>query len=137
VDAFVLVKPPAASKNWGRLSDWITLKGGMPQGTWLGAYVFLILINDLNTIMPSLKFIDDVTLTEVIDKSNVSLMQHAADQLAHWSHLNFMNINTRKTKEMLLGPVLQHPPSLITFDTGTVERVTSFKFGITISNNFN
>jgi hypothetical protein len=39
---------------------------------------------------------------------------------------------------MLLGPVLQHPPSLITFDTGTVERVTSFKLlGITISNNFN
>jgi hypothetical protein len=33
----------------GNISDWITLKGGMPQGTWLGPYVFLILIDDLNT----------------------------------------------------------------------------------------
>jgi Reverse transcriptase (RNA-dependent DNA polymerase) len=48
-------------------SDWISLKGGMPQGTWLGPYVFLILINDLNTIMASFKFVDDVTLTEIIN----------------------------------------------------------------------
>lgn len=43
-------------------------------------YVFLILTKDLNTILPASKFIDNVILTEVIDTSNVSHMQHATDQ---------------------------------------------------------
>ena len=63
-------------------------------------------------------------------------MQLAADQVAEWSHLNFMNINTKKTKEMLLGPVLKNPPPPIVFDTGTVDRVATFKLlGVTIMNN--
>jgi len=28
------------------LSDWITLNGGMPQGTWLGPLSFIAFIND-------------------------------------------------------------------------------------------
>ena len=28
-------------------SEWLRLNGGMPQGTWLGLYIFLLLINDL------------------------------------------------------------------------------------------
>jgi hypothetical protein len=79
-------------------SDWITLKGGMPQGTWLGPYVFLIIINDLTTMMATFKFVDDVTLTEIVDQSNTSQMQLAADQIAEWSNNNFMNINNKKTK---------------------------------------
>jgi hypothetical protein len=47
-----------------------------------------------------------------------------------------MNINTKKTKEMLLGPVLKNPPPPIVFDTGTVDRVATFKLlGVTIMNN--
>jgi len=38
----------------------------MPQGTWLGPYIFLIDINDLQTKLPAFKFIDDVTVIEVI-----------------------------------------------------------------------
>jgi hypothetical protein len=119
-------------------SDWITLKGGMPQGTWFGPYVFLILIDDLNTIMATFKFVDDVTLTEIIEQSNLSQMQLAADQIAGWSHLNFMNINTKKTKEMLLGPVSKNPPPSIAFGTCVVDRVTSFKLlGVIIADNLN
>ena len=29
-------------------SDLITLKGGMPQGTWLGPLTFIIFLDDLN-----------------------------------------------------------------------------------------
>jgi hypothetical protein len=69
-------------------SDWTTLKGGMPQGTWLGPYVFLIVINDLTTMMATFKFVDDVTLAEIVDQSNTSQMQLAADQIAEWSNNN-------------------------------------------------
>jgi hypothetical protein len=117
-------------------SDWTTLKGGMPQGTWLGPYVFLILINDLNTIMATFKFVDDVTLTEIIDQSNTSQMQLAADQIAKWSHQNLMIVNTKKTKEMLIGRVAENPPPQIKFNAGPVDRVTSFKLlGIIITDN--
>jgi len=48
-------------------SNWATLNGGIPQGTWLGPYIFLIHINDLQTTLLAFKFIDDVTVIEMID----------------------------------------------------------------------
>jgi hypothetical protein len=77
--------------------------------------------------MASFKFVDDVTLTEITNQSDISSMQLAADQVAEWSHLYSMNINTKKTKEMLLSPVLKNPPPPIVFGTGAVDRVASFK----------
>ena len=44
------------------VSQWTTLTGGMPQGTWFGPYVFLMLIDDLQTMLNTFKFVDDVTL---------------------------------------------------------------------------
>jgi hypothetical protein len=48
MDALNSLIPPATSEVGNNLSDWITLEGGMPQGTWLAPNVFLILIDDLN-----------------------------------------------------------------------------------------
>jgi hypothetical protein len=65
-------------------------------------------------------------------------MQLAMNQLAAWSQLNKMNINTKKTKEMLLGPVLPNPPPQIVVNEDTVERVTSFRLlGVVVANNLN
>ena len=33
------------------VSEWLTLRGGMPQGSFLGPLVFLILINDLTCLL--------------------------------------------------------------------------------------
>lgn len=109
------------------LSTWTTLTGGMPQGTWFGPYVFIILIDDLQTTMDTYKFVDDVTIIEVVDQPTETQMQLAADQLAKWSHQNLMNINIKKSKEMLFGAMKTSPPPLITFGTATIDRVTSFK----------
>ena len=118
------------------LSQWTTLNGGMPQGSWFGPYVFLMLIDDLQTTLETFKFVDDVTLCEVITDSSISQMQAAACQLVAWSNTNLMNINTKKTKEMMLGSILSNPPPLIVTNDVTVERVTSFKLlGLTIANN--
>ena len=43
-------------------------------------------------------------------------MQLAADQIAEWSNFNFINVNVKKTKEKLLGPVLKDLPPLIVID---------------------
>ncbi len=86
--------------------------------------------------MATFKFVDDVTLTEITDQSNMSQMQLAADQVTAFSYHNFMNINTKKTKEMLFGRISKYPPPPIVFNTGDVDRVTSFKLlGVIITDN--
>jgi hypothetical protein len=115
-------------------SQWSSLSGGMPQGTWLGPYVFLALIDDLHASLPLHKFVDDVTATEVIVPSTASQMQQTADQITQWSHLNQMIINTKKTKEMLFGSIKKQPPPQIEFNQTFVDRVDSFKLlGVHIS----
>ena len=66
------------------VSPWVTLSGGIPQGTWFGPYVFLVLINDLVTSLTMHKFIDDTTITEIIPKHNNSVMQIACSEMKHF-----------------------------------------------------
>jgi len=120
------------------MSDWLTLNGGMPQGTWLGLYVFLVLINDLEAAISLLKFVDDVTATEVLSREETSSMQSVVNNVIDWSKQNYMNINTDKTKEMLIGAANKNPPSLLVINDQPIERVTSFKLlGVTVSNTLN
>ena len=66
------------------VSQWTTLTGGMPQGTWFGPYVFLMLIDGLQAMLDTFKFIDDVTLCEVVADPSISHMQVAARQMVEW-----------------------------------------------------
>jgi Reverse transcriptase (RNA-dependent DNA polymerase)/Domain of unknown function (DUF1891) len=117
------------------LSDWLKLNGGMPQGTWLGLYVFLILINDLEAAIPLLKYVDDVTASEILGKQETSTMQSVVDTLANWSRMNFMNLNIAKTKEMLIGAINKNPPGLLSINNQEIDRVTSFKLlGVIVTN---
>jgi len=116
-------------------SDWLQLNGSMPQGTWLGLYIFLILINDLTSTVQLHKYVDDVTMTERVRRDESSNMQQELDELQLWSNANLMKINSKKTKEMLLGPIgrNQQPPALH-LAGHQLERVTSFKLlGVIIS----
>jgi len=38
----------------------------MPQGSWLGLLAFLVLIDDLSTGCPLHKYVDDTTLSELV-----------------------------------------------------------------------
>ena len=108
-------------------SDWASPNGGMPQGTYLGPYVFLAMINDLKSPLELHKFVDDCTLSEIIQKSGASIMQQAIDSVDSWSSLNHMIISTKKTKEMLIGSILKNPPSLLQLNGQLIERVKSYK----------
>jgi len=86
-------------------SDWASPNGGMPQGTYLGPYVFLTMIDDLKSPLEMHTFFDDCTLSEIIKKSGTSIMQQEIDSVDSWSSLNHMVINVKKTKEMLIGSI--------------------------------
>jgi len=59
-------------------SNWVNPTGGMSQGTYLGSYVFLSLIDDLKSLLELRRLVDDCTLTEIKKKLNTSRMQNAA-----------------------------------------------------------
>jgi len=75
----------------------------MPQGSWLGPVIFLILIDDLRLQVPTHKYVDDTTVSETVAKTETNQLQTVIEELVSWSAANHMNINETKTKEMIIG----------------------------------
>jgi len=113
-------------------SGWSQLNGAMPQGSRLGPLSFLVLIDDLEVGCLVHKFIDDTTLTELLDdRTKQSNMQSCFDSLLTWSDKNDMAVNFNKTKEMVMGPPsLTSNLPLIHTTTGHIERVNSLNYWV-------
>ena len=61
-------------------------------------------------------------------------MPYIIQQLVNWSKSSNMNINFKKTKEIILGTLGKNPPPLLTMNELQIDRVTSFKLlGLVIS----
>ena len=74
------------------------------------------------------KYIDDITLSESISSSNVSLLQTAVDKVKDWSNKNNIKLNENKTKEMFISFKQNPAPVLpMIINSNAVERVHSFK----------
>ena len=77
--------------------------GGVPQGTLPGRNVFLLYINDLETHVPLFKYVDDSTLFEICNTTEISEIQESIDKAADWTSMNCMKINSKKSKEMIIS----------------------------------
>jgi len=79
-------------------SNWTQLVGGMPQGSWLGPLIFLLLIDDLQLDCLVHKYVDDTTLSELLASGDHEshVMQHV-ENLRTWSQANKI-INQKKIK---------------------------------------
>ena len=128
-------------KQWTKIGDdiseWCTIKAGVPQFTLFGPVGFIVHINDLRTRLPLYKYVDDSTAWEVCSPSAVdSQIQQAATEAVEWSDDNLMCVNCDKTKELLVffGHTPPDIPS-ITIKEKVIERVTFTKLlGVIISN---
>ena len=77
------------------------MPSGVPQGTKLGPWLFVIIINDLSILDALLwKYVDDTTVSEIIPKGQSSTAQEYVDSVADWSTDNRFQLNTDKCKEI-------------------------------------
>ena len=121
----------------GVFSDWLDIPAGVPQGTCLGPWLFIAMINDLRLPEEFLmwKFANDTTVSEVVPTSELSTLQQAADYIHDWSQENHLQLNPTKCKEIRTC-FKRTPPSFpgVFIERVEFETVSSAKvLGVTIS----
>ena len=64
------------------LSEWRDVPAGVPQGTKLVPWLFILMIDDINTSNTELwKYVDDPTIAECVDKKEDSRIQSDVEEL--------------------------------------------------------
>ena len=84
-------------------SEWGDVPSGVPQCTKLGPWPFLLMINDLKIQdVSSWKFVDDTTISEVVQIETNSQVQDAVTSVEKWSTENKLQLNAEKCKELII-----------------------------------
>lgn len=88
----------------GRTSNLIKASSGVPQGSHVGPWIFLIFINDIvNVIVNSsvLMFADDLKIFKIITNEHDStLLQDDINRISEWCEANQLHLNINKCKVM-------------------------------------
>ena len=117
-------------------SEWKDIPAGVPQGTKLGPWLFVLMIDDIGVTNTDLwKYVDDTTIAETVHKNGTSNIQEAVFELATKSHQNKFQLNKAKCKELRISfaksSVNFNP---ITINEKPIELVSSVKLlGLNIS----
>ena len=83
------------------LSDWLTLKGGVPQGTKLGVILFTVMTNKLlSDWRLRIKYVDDTSALEIIPRNSPSLLNVVASDIHNFAIAHNMRLHPTKCKEM-------------------------------------
>ena len=72
---------------------------------WVQSFC-VIMINDLKIVSPRFsnwKYVDDVTVSEIVPTGEVSILQNELDAIGDWTSTNNMKLNPQKCKEMIIS----------------------------------
>ena len=85
-------------------SEWGPVPAGVPQGTELGPWLFVLMINDLDTNAQQWKYVDDTTVSEVVVNDGESHVQAIiTNRVIEWSRENRVQLNADKCKELRIS----------------------------------
>ena len=123
----------------GKLSGWLSVLSGVPQGSVLGPVLFLIFINDLDmeTMERQIikKFADDTKIAQFIESEvDAAELQATLDRLTAWAVRWGMQFNVGKCHIMHVGrnnPEYEYKMCGVTLEKTTDER----DIGVTVSPN--
>ena len=109
------------------LSDWQTVKLGVPQGSILGPILFLIYVNDINNCDRTadfMKFADDTTIltTGITLQEAGNNMNSVLAKVNIWFKQNKLNLNPSKTRCMIFNAKTEET-NLIAIDNTIIDRV--------------
>ena len=112
------------------ISTPLCLNGGIPQGTKLRPLLFAIMVDDLMlSWCPRAKFVDDLTLLEIVPRNSPSIMQYLVSDIQSFARNNNMCLNPTKCKEISIDFLEYNGHVRLPITTGGTEIgcVKSFK----------
>jgi hypothetical protein len=91
-------------------SEWKDIPAGVPQGTKLGPWLFLLMIDDIDITNTDIwKFVDDTTMSECVERGNASTIQNAVTEFSDKAHANKFQMNEAKCKELRISFARTNP----------------------------
>ena len=117
-------------------SDWGSVGAAVLQGTKLGPWLFMVMINDININGANLrKYVDDTSMAETVHKRQPNGIQVFVAELVRQAETDKFELN--ETKELRINFSRSADSfEAVTINNKPIEVVTSVKLlGLTISNN--
>jgi Reverse transcriptase (RNA-dependent DNA polymerase) len=117
-------------------SDSSSVKVGVPQGTILGPWLFILFLNDIfktSSLPKIICFADDTLLLYTIEK-NCKLLSHeinsSLNNIANWFDSNLLLLNENKSNFMLYSITAKNelPKLTVTLGYKIIEETYSFKY---------
>ena len=121
----------------GKMSDFVPVLSGVPQGSVLGPLLFNIYVNDLHLHLRSkiFQYADDTFLFRVInDDSDVQFLQNDLATLHWWSENNALQLNPQKCQVMCISRRKNKPSPEYFVSNSKLSTATSLRLlGVQIS----
>ena len=118
-------------------SEWGPVSVSILQGTKLGPWLFVLMINDLDINAQQWKYVDNTTVSVVVVEGGESHTQAIANRVTDWSRENRIQLNADNCKDLRISFAKeQRVFHSVIIQGKEVELVTSTKLlGLTIANN--